>query len=97
MKKLLAFSFLLFCCLVQGKELEQSLIKVSGKCKKRVATDRSHLEINVENSGKDLDALYNLTLSTYEKLLKEIKNLKLKNSSLETSSYQVRKEYDWNK
>ena len=97
MKKLLALSFLLLCISAQAKELDQSLIKVSGKCKKRVATDRSRLEINVENSGQDLDALYNLTLSTYEKILKEINQLKLKNSSLETSSYQVRKEYDWNK
>jgi uncharacterized protein YggE len=86
-----------FCSNLWSKEINQSMVKVSGKCKQRVPTDRSRLEISVENAGSDLDDLYSKTISTYEKILKDIKGLKLKHSSLETSSYQVKKEYDWNK
>ena len=73
------------------------MIQVSGTCKKRVPTNRSRLHISVENSGKELNDLYNKTTRTYNSLLKKIKELKLKHSELETSSYQVKKEFDWHK
>tara|TARA_Y100001970_G_C14016820_1_gene741355 strand:- start:41 stop:682 length:642 start_codon:yes stop_codon:yes gene_type:complete len=73
------------------------MIQVSGTCKKRVATDRSRLHITVENSGKEMNELYKKTTQTYNSLYKKIKSLKLKNSEIETSSYQVKKEFDWHK
>ena len=74
-----------------------SMIQVSGTCKKRVPTNRSRLHISVENSGKEMNELYQKTTKTYNSLYKIIKNLKLKNSEVETSSYQVKKEFDWHK
>ena len=73
------------------------MIQVSGTCKKRVPTNRSRLHISVENSGKEMNELYKKTTTTYNSLYKKIKSLKLKNSDLETSSYQVNKEFDWHK
>ncbi len=71
------------------------MIQVSGTCKKKVPTNRSRLQISVENYGKELNDLYQKTTTTYNLLYKRIKSLKLKNSEIETSSYQVKKEFDW--
>ena len=91
----LIISMSLICNTLSAKSFFPSMIQVSGPCKKKVPTNRSRLQISVENYGKELNDLYQKTTTTYNLLYKRIKSLKLKNSEIETSSYQVKKEFNW--
>lgn len=85
MKYVVLFLFFL-TKLALSSELEHG-IKVVGNCKQRVKPDRVAVKFKVEtlkNTVKDSAALAN---SKYNKLLEELKSLKLENVEFETFEY----------
>ena len=72
-----------------------SKISVRGKCVKEISPDRSKVGITVENEKSDLNSAYDKTIKVYNKFLKEIKELKLKDQEIITSQFNVKKQFNW--
>lgn len=71
------------------------LVSVEGECLKKIAPDKARLVITINNLEKTSEKASEKTQKTYNKLNKIIKNLELKNSELETTSYNVKEEKKW--
>jgi len=65
------------------------LIMVQGKCEKKVVPDRAAITFTAENTHKDQKKAFTKTTQEIEELKTQIKKMKLKDSVLKSTGYQV--------
>ncbi|MGK0367401.1 MAG: hypothetical protein ACI9QD_000535 [Thermoproteota archaeon] len=90
----------LFLCLINFAHAATEIprvIQVSGKCELNTEPDRGRIIFNIIHTHKNIKTVTNKSKKLYDKLLKEIKSLKLKKAQLSTSNYNVQEKNEWRK
>lgn len=70
-------------------------ITVNGQCELKVSPDRGAIIFTAEYEDKNVKTVTNKTNEVSTKLIKKLKDLKLKNSQVSTESYNVHERHDW--
>jgi uncharacterized protein YggE len=94
-----ALLILLSACSKESKckEEYERKINVSGECLKKVVPNRGSIEITVNNLENTVKEATKKTQNTYNELTKIIKDLDFKDVEMETTTYWVNEEREWNK
>lgn len=93
------YSALLLSLTLNSFAASPDLIMVQGKCDKKVVPDRAAITFTSENTNKDQKKAFTKTTKEIEDLKSQINKLKLKNSVLKSTGYQVNpvREYEKDK
>lgn len=70
-------------------------ITVNGQCELKIAPDRGAIIFTAEYEDKNVKAVTSKTNEISTKLIKKLKDLKLKQSQVSTESYNVHERHDW--
>ena len=76
-------------------EDKHNKIHITGKCEKELHPDRTKLSLTIQELDMNQNNSYKTATNRYNQLVKEVKNLKLKDFEIATTNYSVHPKKAW--